>query len=59
LTLNYDLSAGEKGSIKDCSAYLAWRGQSVALYEKQSKIGGLMQTFKRNSVYFDAGLRSI
>jgi len=41
------------------AAYLARAGQSVVLYEKQSKVGGLVQTFHRNGVYFDAGLRSI
>jgi phytoene dehydrogenase-like protein len=41
------------------AAYLAKAGQSVVLYEKQSKVGGLVQTFKRNNVYFDSGLRSI
>jgi len=41
------------------AAYLAKAGQSVAIYEKQSKAGGLVQTFTRNKVYFDAGLRSI
>jgi phytoene dehydrogenase-like protein len=41
------------------AAYLAKRGKSVALFERQSKMGGLVQTFERNRVYFDGGLRSI
>lgn len=41
------------------AAYLVKAGQSVMLVEKQSKVGGLLQSFKRNNVYFDAGLRSI
>lgn len=41
------------------AAYLAKSGQSVALFEKQPKTGGLVQTFQRNNVYFDTGLRSI
>jgi len=41
------------------AAYLAKAGQSVVLFEKQSKVGGLVQTFKRNDISFDAGLRSI
>ena len=41
------------------AAYLVKAGQSVILVEKQSKVGGLLQSFKRNNVYFDAGLRSI
>jgi phytoene dehydrogenase-like protein len=41
------------------AAYLAKAGQSVVLFEKQPKVGGLVQTFQRNNVFFDAGLRSI
>jgi phytoene dehydrogenase-like protein len=41
------------------AAYLARAGQSVALFEQQSKTGGLVQTFQRDGVYFDGGLRSI
>ena len=41
------------------AAFLAKSGQSVVLFEKQPKTGGLVQTFQRNSVYFDTGLRSI
>ncbi|MBK8491515.1 MAG: NAD(P)/FAD-dependent oxidoreductase [Saprospirales bacterium] len=41
------------------AAYLARAGQSVALFEKQAKAGGLVQSFVRNGVLFDAGLRSI
>lgn len=41
------------------AAYLAKAGQKVVLFEKQEKVGGLVQTFERNGVYFDSGLRSI
>ena len=41
------------------AAYIAKSGMSVALFEKQAKTGGLVQTFQRNNVYFDTGLRSI
>jgi phytoene dehydrogenase-like protein len=41
------------------AAYLSKANKSVLLYEKQSKVGGLVQTFHRKNIYFDAGLRSI
>ena len=41
------------------AAYLVKSGRRVILFEKQSKTGGLVQTFHRDGVYFDAGLRSI
>ena len=41
------------------AAYLSKSGQSVILFEKQPKTGGLVQTFQRKDVYFDTGLRSI
>lgn len=41
------------------AAYIAKSGKSVALFERQPKVGGLVQTFQRNGVYFDSGLRSI
>lgn len=41
------------------AAFLSKSGKSVALFEKQSKTGGLVQTFQRNGVHFDTGLRSI
>lgn len=41
------------------AAYIARSGKTVALFERQSKLGGLVQTFERNEVYFDGGLRSI
>jgi len=41
------------------AAYIAKSGQSLALFEKQDKVGGLIQTFERNNVYFDGGLRSM
>jgi len=41
------------------AAFLAKAGQAVTLFEKQDKVGGLIQTFGRNGVYFDGGLRSM
>ena len=41
------------------AAFVAKAGQPVALFEKQDKVGGLIQTFERNGVYFDGGLRSM
>lgn len=41
------------------AAYLSRAGQSVLVVEKQPKVGGLVQTFSRNGVFFDTGLRSI
>jgi phytoene dehydrogenase-like protein len=41
------------------AAYIARAGQSVVLFERQQKVGGLIQTFERNGIYFDGGLRSI
>ena len=41
------------------AAYLAKSGKSVALFEMQAKTGGLVQSFERDGVYFDTGLRSI
>jgi phytoene dehydrogenase-like protein len=41
------------------AAYLAKAGQKVILFERQNKVGGLVQTFQRDGIYFDGGLRSI
>ncbi len=41
------------------AAFVAKAGHKVALFEKQDKVGGLIQTFERNGVYFDGGLRSM
>jgi len=41
------------------AAYIARAGKSVALFERQHKVGGLVQTFERDGIYFDGGLRSI
>lgn len=41
------------------AAYIAKSGKSVLVCERQSKVGGLVQTFERDGVYFDGGLRSI
>jgi len=41
------------------AAYIARSGQSVMLFERQHKVGGLVQTFDRDGIYFDGGLRSI
>jgi len=41
------------------AAYLVRANKKVLLVERQYKLGGLVQTFHRNGVYFDGGLRSI
>ncbi len=41
------------------AAFLTKAGKSVMLYERQAGVGGLVQTFNRNGVWFDTGLRSI
>jgi phytoene dehydrogenase-like protein len=41
------------------AAYLVKAGKSVVLFEKQAATGGLVQTFQREGVCFDTGLRSI
>jgi len=41
------------------AAYIARAGHSVVLFERQHKVGGLVQTFDRDGIYFDGGLRSI
>ncbi|MDD3320739.1 MAG: NAD(P)/FAD-dependent oxidoreductase [Paludibacter sp.] len=41
------------------AAYISRAGKSIALIERQMKTGGLVQTFHRDNVYFDGGLRSI
>ena len=41
------------------AAFLTKAGKSVILYERQQLVGGLVQTFNRNNVWFDTGLRSI
>jgi phytoene dehydrogenase-like protein len=41
------------------AAYLVKAGKSVVLFERQPKTGGLVQTFQRDQVFFDTGLRSI
>lgn len=41
------------------AAYIAKAGKKVVVFERQSKVGGLVQTFDRDGIYFDGGLRSI
>lgn len=41
------------------AAYIARAGKKVILFERQYKVGGLVQTFQRDGIYFDGGLRSI
>jgi phytoene dehydrogenase-like protein len=41
------------------AAFLARAGKRVAVLEKQPVVGGLVQTFSRDGVFFDTGLRSI
>ncbi len=58
--MNYDtIIVGGGIAGLTAAAYLARAGQSVAIFEQQSKVGGLVQTFARDGIYFDGGLRSI
>ena len=41
------------------AAYVARSGRPVALFERQPVSGGVVQTFCRDGVWFDTGLRSI
>jgi phytoene dehydrogenase-like protein len=41
------------------SIYLARAGQRVLLIEKNRNCGGLVNTFKRDGFYFDAGVRAL
>lgn len=42
-----------------CGAILSKEGYSVALFEKHHKIGGCLQTFKRNGIEFDTGVHYV
>ena len=41
------------------AAYAARAGKTVALFEKQQELGGLVQSVNRNGFVFDMGLRAI
>ena len=41
------------------TAYLAKRGQNVLLIEKNSQVGGLVNSFSKNGFHFDAGVRAL
>ena len=41
------------------ATYCAKAGQKVMLFEKGSKLGGLVNSFERNGFVYDGGLRSI
>ena len=41
------------------SAYLAKHGVKTALFEKEKKTGGLVNSFERNGYVFDGGIRAV
>jgi len=41
------------------AAYAARAGRSVALFERQARLGGLVQSVERDGFVFDMGLRAI
>jgi all-trans-retinol 13,14-reductase len=41
------------------AAYAARAGRSVALFEKQARLGGLVQSVERDGFVFDMGLRAV
>ncbi len=41
------------------AAYVARAGRSVALFERQSRLGGLVQSVDRDGFVFDMGLRAV
>ncbi len=41
------------------AAYLAKSGKNIVLLEKENKLGGLVNSFTRNGVFFDGGIRSM
>ena len=40
------------------AAYLTQEGRSVLLLDKNERVGGLLNTFKHDGFYFDAGPRA-
>ncbi|HPR30473.1 MAG TPA: NAD(P)/FAD-dependent oxidoreductase [Prolixibacteraceae bacterium] len=58
--MNYDtIIVGGGIAGLTAAACLAKEGREVALFERQDKVGGQVQTFEREGVFFDTGLRSI
>lgn len=48
------IGAGLSGLL--CGAYLSKKGQRICIIEKNSKIGGAIQVFKRKNEWFDTGM---
>ena len=41
------------------AAYIARAGRSAALFERQARLGGLVQSVERDGFVFDMGLRAV
>lgn len=50
---------GGGGAGLSCAAYAARAGLSTVLYEKQTRLGGVVQSVERNGFVFDMGLRAV
>jgi phytoene dehydrogenase-like protein len=53
------LVAGGGAAGLTAAAYAARAGRSVALFEKQARLGGLVQSVERDGFVFDMGLRAV
>ena len=58
--MTYDvLVVGGGAAGLTAAAYAARAGRSVALFERQARLGGLVQSVERDGFVFDMGLRAI
>ena len=58
--MTYDvIVAGGGISGLTASAYLAKSGYTVLLCEKESKVGGLVNSFERDGFRYDGGIRAV
>ncbi len=58
--MNYDvIVVGGGAAGLTAAAYAARAGKTVALFERQPALGGLVQSVNRNGFVFDIGLRAI
>jgi phytoene dehydrogenase-like protein len=58
--MTYDvLVVGGGAAGLTAAAYAARAGRSVALFERQARLGGLVQSVRRDGFVFDMGLRAI